>query len=369
MAGSSFGTVFRISTWGESHGKGIGAVIDGCPSGIRLCREDIQKYLDRRKPGQNRYATARQEADAVEILSGVFDGKTTGTPISLAVWNRDQRSADYSAIASLYRPGHADYTYDLKYGVRDYRGGGRASARETIGRVAAGAVAMRLLEELGITVQAYVGSVGPVFVERERIDLSYAEKSPVCMPDPEASARAEEYLNSCINDLDSCGGTVECIAKNVPASLGEPVFDKLDASLARAIMSIGAVKAVEIGDGVLVSGRRGSENNDLYTADASGRPVKATNHSGGILGGISDGSPILVRASFKPTPSISRPQPMLGADGELHTQAIHGRHDPIVVARAAVVVEAMTALTLADHLLLAASSRIENLKKIFSSEK
>lgn len=365
MAGSSFGTVFKINTWGESHGKGIGVVIDGCPAGIPLCEEDIQKYLDRRRPGQNRYTTARSEADAVEILSGVFEGQTTGTPISLMVWNKDQRSKDYGSIAQLYRPGHADYPYDMKYGFRDYRGGGRSSGRETIGRVAAGAVAMKLLSEFGITVRAYVSSIGPIAIDREKMDLSYTEESPVRMPDPEASAKATEYLNTCIKSLDSSGGTVECIADHVPAGLGEPVFDKLDASLARAIMSIGAVKAVEIGDGTQVSSRKGSENNDAYMEDASGAPVKATNHSGGILGGISDGSPIFLRASFKPTASIAQPQSMLGKDGRVHVESIHGRHDPIIVARAVVVVETMTALTLADHLLLAASSRLENLKKIY----
>ncbi len=365
MAGSTFGTIFKITTWGESHGKGIGAVVDGCPAGLALCEADIQEYLDRRRPGQNRYTTARAESDAVEILSGVFEGKTTGTPISLLVRNEDQRSRDYGNLAELYRPGHADHPYDVKYGFRDYRGGGRSSGRETIGRVAAGAVAMRLLHELGITVRAYVSAIGPVSIDRSRLNFSYIEKSPVGMPDEEASARAVTYLEECMRAQDSCGGAVECIAEHVPAGLGEPVFEKLDANLAKAVMSIGAVKAVEIGDGTLVSGYRGSENNDCYTAGEDGVPYKRTNHSGGILGGISDGSPILVRASFKPTPSIAQPQSMLGRDGKCHEETIRGRHDPIVVARAAVVVEAMTAVTLADHLLLAASSRVENLKRLY----
>ena len=365
MAGSTFGTVFKIMTWGESHGAGIGVVIDGCPAGLALCEADIQTYLDRRKPGQNRYTTARAEADAVEILSGVFEGKTTGTPISLLVRNQDQRSRDYGNIAELYRPGHADYPYDAKYGFRDYRGGGRSSGRETIGRVVAGAVAMKLLQELGITVRAYVSEIGSVSIDRSRLDYSFIEKSPVGMPDALASERAVAYLEECMRAQDSCGGVVECVAEHVPAGLGEPVFEKLDANLAKAVMSIGAVKAVEIGDGTLVSGYRGSENNDCYAADESGIPRKATNHSGGILGGISDGSPIIVRASFKPTPSIAQPQSMLGRDGKCHEETIHGRHDPIVVARAAVVVEAMTALTLADHLLLAATSRVENLKRVY----
>ncbi len=365
MAGSTFGSVFRIMTWGESHGKGIGVVIDGCPAGLSLDEADIQAYLDRRRPGQNRYATARAEADAVEILSGVFEGKTTGTPISLLVRNQDQRSRDYGNISELYRPGHADHPYDVKYGFRDYRGGGRSSGRETIGRVAAGAVAMKLLQELGITVRAYVSAIGPVQIDRSHMDLSTAGNNPLYMPDEEAAKRAAVYLEECMRAQDSCGGVVECIAEHVPAGLGEPVFEKLDANLAKAVMSIGAVKAVEIGDGTHVAEYKGSENNDCYAPDENGVPCKTTNHSGGILGGISDGSPILVRASFKPTPSIAQPQSMLGRDGKCHEETIKGRHDPIIVVRAAVVVEAMTALTLADHLLLSAASRMENLKKLF----
>lgn len=365
MTGSGFGTIFRITTWGESHGKGIGVVIDGCPAGIALCEEDIQKYLDRRRPGQSRYTTARAEADQAEILSGVFEGKTTGTPISILVRNQDQRSRDYGNISELYRPGHADQTYDAKYGFRDYRGGGRSSGRETIGRVAAGAVAAKLLGELGITVRAYASAIGPVHIDRSRMDLALAAENPLQMPDADAAKEAAAWLESCMRDLDSCGGVIECVAEHVPAGLGEPVFGKLDAVLAQAIMSIGAVKAVEIGDGTLVSGLRGSENNDCYAADAAGIPQKATNHSGGILGGISDGSPILVRASVKPTPSIARPQNMLGRDGLCHEEVIRGRHDPVIVPRAVVVVEAMTALVLADHLLLAATSRLDQLKRIY----
>ncbi len=367
MAGSSFGTIFKISTWGESHGKGIGAVIDGCPAGLPLTEEDIQRQLDRRKPGQNRYTTARSESDEVEILSGTFEGRTTGTPISLLVRNQDQRSGDYSTIAELYRPGHADYTYDQKYGIRDYRGGGRSSARETIGRVAAGAVAMKLLAEVNVTVSAYVSAVGPVSIDRDRFDLAYARKSPLCMPDPEAEKQALAWLDACRENQDSSGGAVECIVQNVPAGLGEPCFEKLDANLARALMSIGAVKAVEIGDGVSVRTAKGSENNDPYSCDENGVPKKMSNHSGGILGGISDGSPLLLRASFKPTPSISRPQSMLGRDGACHVETIRGRHDPFVAARAVPVVEAMTALTLADHLLLAMTSQVDHIRKIYLS--
>ena len=369
MAGSTFGTIFRISTWGESHGKGVGVVVDGCPAGIPLCEEDIQQDLNKRKPGQNRYTTARSESDTVEILSGVFEGKTTGTPISLLVRNQDQRSRDYGNIANLYRPGHADYTFDQKYGFRDYRGGGRSSGRETIGRVAAGAIARKLLAELGITVTAYVSSIGPVEIDREHMDFSYIEESIVRMPDPDATKKAQAYMEDCLNAQDSCGGAIECVVTNLPAGLGEPVFDKLDASLAKAIMSIGAVKAVEIGDGTMVSHKKGSENNDCYGTDENGVPYKLTNHSGGILGGISDGTPVFLRASFKPTPSIAQTQSMLGRDGMCHEEAIHGRHDPIIVSRAVIVVEAMTMVTIVDQLLMGMSSRIENVKKVYGKDK
>ncbi|MCD7884505.1 MAG: chorismate synthase [Lachnospiraceae bacterium] len=365
MAGSTFGTIFQISTWGESHGKGIGVVIDGCPAGIPLSEEDIQKQLDRRKPGQSKYTTARAESDQVEILSGTFEGRTTGTPISLLVRNQDQRSRDYGTIAQLYRPGHADYTYDKKYGIRDYRGGGRSSGRETIGRVAAGAVAQKLLSEIGISVKAYVSAIGPVSIDREQMDLDYAEESPVRMPDRNAAQEALSWLDQCITSQDSSGGAVECIVNRVPAGLGEPCFEKLDANLAKALMSIGAVKAVEIGDGTAVQKAKGSENNDPWVCGEDGIPYKASNHSGGILGGISDGAPLFIRASFKPTPSIAQPQSMLGRDGQCHVESIHGRHDPIIVARAVPVVEAMTAVTLADQLLLAMASQIGYVKKIF----
>lgn len=367
MAGSTFGTIFQITTWGESHGKGIGVVIDGCPAGLPLTEDDIQPYLNRRKPGQNRYTTQRTESDRVEILSGTFEGRTTGTPIALLVRNTDQRSHDYRSIANLYRPGHADYTYDQKYGFRDYRGGGRSSGRETIGRVAAGAIAAKLLSELGITFTTYVSAIGPVRIDRSRCDFTRIADSPLQMPDPEAEKQALAWLEDCLKHSDSSGGVVECIADHVPAGLGEPAFEKLDANLAKAIMSIGAVKAVEIGDGIRAASARGSENNDCFAPDPAGKPQKQTNHSGGILGGISDGAPILLRASFKPTPSIARPQPMLTRDGSCVTESIHGRHDPIIVTRAAVVVEAMTALTLADHLLRNLGTKMDYLRKIYQS--
>ncbi|MDD6326802.1 MAG: chorismate synthase [Lachnospiraceae bacterium] len=368
MAGSSFGTIFRITTWGESHGKGIGVVVDGCPAGIPLTEDDIQPYLDLRKPGQNRYTTKRAEADSVEILSGTFEGYTTGTPISLMVRNTDQRSRDYGSISELYRPGHADYTFDQKYGFRDYRGGGRSSGRETIGRVAAGAIAGKLLSELGVTFTTYVSSIGPVSIDREHCDYSRIWESDLRIPDAKAEERARAWLEECLQSQDSSGGTVECIAEHVPAGLGDPAFEKLDAALAKAVMSIGAVKAVEIGDGTAVSTSRGSENNDFYLEDADGIPYKSTNHSGGILGGISDGSPIRIRASFKPTPSIGQPQSMLNRDGHCVTEVIHGRHDPVIVTRAAIVVESMVALTLADHLLLNLGARMEHVKKIYGRD-
>ncbi len=365
MAGSTFGTIFRVSTWGESHGKGIGVVIDGCPSGISLSEEDIQIKLDRRKPGQNQYTSSRKESDQVEILSGTFEGMTTGTPISLIVRNQDQHPEDYSYLSDVYRPGHADYTYEEKYGIRDYRGGGRSSARETIGRVAAGAVAEKILSEIGIQFHTFVSAIGPIAINPDNLDFSYIEDSPVRMPDKEAEKKALSWLDQIREEKDSAGGVVCCIADGVPAGLGEPCFDKLDADLAKALMSIGAVKAVEIGDGTDVRFAKGSENNDAYTDDGNGHVRKASNHSGGILGGISDGSPLILRATFKPTPSISQGQSMLTKDGDCRMVEIKGRHDPIVVARAVPVVEAMTALTLADALLLAMSSRIEYVKKIW----
>ena len=307
MAGSIFGTHFRIETFGESHGEGLGVVIDGCPAGLSLCAEDIQLYLNRRKPGQSKFTTPRKEADAVEILSGVFEGKTTGTPIALLVRNTSQRSSDYSEIASYYRPGHADFTFDAKYGFRDYRGGGRSSGRETIGRVAAGAIACKILQELGITVCAYTKAIGPVEASMEQFDPDAILTTPTAMPDRKASEEAEAYLSSCMEQKDSCGGVIECRIDGVPAGIGiiecqitgmpvgigETVFDKLDASLAKAVMSIGAVKAFEIGDGINVAHMHGSENNDSFCMK-DGKVIKETNHSGGILGGISDGSQILL---------------------------------------------------------------------------
>lgn len=351
MAGSTLGTVFRIMTWGESHGKGVGVTIDGCPAGLSLHEEDIQQYLNRRKPGQSSLTTARQEGDQVEILSGVFEGKTTGTPIALIVKNLDQRSRDYRAIMDIYRPGHADYCFDAKYGFRDYRGGGRSSGRETTGRVAAGAVACRLLAHYGIRVDAYTKSIGDIEIDPVRFDLAEREKNRLYMPDAAAAAAAEAYVEELIREQDSCGGIVECRVTGLPAGVGEPVFDKLDACLAKAVMSIGAVKGIEIGDGFAAARSRGSENNDAFYKGADGAVCKKTNHSGGILGGISDGDDIILRAAFKPTPSIARHQQTVNRAGEDVEIEVKGRHDPVVVPRAVVVVEAMAALTVADLLL------------------
>lgn len=366
MAGSSLGIIYRITTWGESHGPGLGVVVDGCPAGLSLNTNDIQAYLDRRRPGQSRITTPRKEADAVEILSGVFEGKTTGAPISLLVRNTSQRSGDYSEIASYYRPGHADYTFDQKYGFRDYRGGGRSSGRETIGRVAAGAIAAKALSEFGIRLTAYTSSIGPVHIDPNVFDRDAISETPTSMPDREASARAEKYLEDCMRNYDSSGGVIECIMEGVPAGLGDPVFEKLDANLAKAVMSVGAVKAVEIGDGVEVSDRRGSENNDPFRIQ-NGQVVKATNHAGGILGGISDGSKILLRAHIKPTPSIFSPQDTVNRDGEEISVSIKGRHDPVIVPRAVVVVESMAAITLLDALLVNAGAKIDYLKSIYKN--
>lgn len=367
MAGSTFGKIFSISTWGESHGKALGVVVDGCPAGIELDEAYIQAYLDRRKPGQNDFTTKRDESDTVQILSGVFEGKTTGTPISLIVYNQDQKSRDYSNIATSYRPGHADYCYDEKYGFRDYRGGGRSSGRETIGRVAAGAIAAKVLSELGITLTAYVRSIGDCEIDYDRFDKNEIFHNPLYMPDKLCAQKASELLKEIMADRDSIGSSVECVIQGVPAGIGDPVFNKLDASLAQGIMSIGAVKAVEIGDGTAVAKLRGSINNDNF-AMHNGNVTKLTNHAGGILGGISDGSDILLRASFKPTPSIFKEQQTVNKDHEDITMAIKGRHDPIIGPRAVVVVECMCAITVLDLMMTGASAQIDNLKKIYNDK-
>lgn len=364
MAGSTYGTIFKISTWGESHGKALGVVIDGCPAGLPLSEEDIQIFLNRRKPGTSSVTTQRKEDDLVEILSGVFEGHTTGTPISLMVRNTAHISKDYSDIADCYRPGHADYSFDQKYGFRDYRGGGRSSGRETLGRVAAGAIASKILRQLGIHVMAYTKSIGPVEIDYEHFDRDAILNTATAMPDISANEKAITYLEACKKETDSVGGCMECVVEGLPAGIGDPVFEKLDANLAKAIMSIGAVKAVEIGDGCVVSRRKGSENNDSFCI-VNDAVAKATNHAGGILGGISDGSTLRIRAHVKPTPSIYSTQKTVNRSGKEIEINIKGRHDPIIVPRAVVVMECMTAITILDAMMLNMSSRMKALQDFY----
>ena len=344
MAGSGFGTVFRITTWGESHGKALGVVVDGCPAGIPLSEEDITPYMNRRRPNGGVMSTQRNEEDKVEILSGVFDGKTTGTPISMLIRNKNERSRDYGNIAESYRPGHADYGFDAKYGFRDYRGGGRSSGRETAGRVAAGAIAQKLLRMLGIECRAVLDRVGDVPAED--------------------SAAAEDLVRQCREEQDSIGSVVRCTVSGMPAGVGDPVFEKLDADLAKAMFSIGAVKGLDIGDGHRAASARGSENNDSFYIK-EGKVAARTNHAGGILGGLSDGENIEMTVYFKPTPSIAKPQKSVNKAGEEIDLVIHGRHDPVIGARAAVVVECMTAVVLVDALLRNMMSRAEEVVSFY----
>jgi chorismate synthase len=363
MSGSIIGKNFSVATWGESHGKALGVVIDGCPAGIPLRESDIQRDLDRRRPGRSPYSSPRKEDDNIEILSGVFEGMTTGTPISMVLYNTNQRPYDYSEISQIYRPGHADYTYDQKYGFRDYRGGGRSSGRETAARVAAGAVAKKILEELGIKILAYTMSIGDVTIDRDKFDEQEIYNNFLSMPDKDAAERATVLLNKRKKEGDSAGGIVECIITGLPSGVGEPVFEKLDAVLGKAIFSIGAVKGLEFGIGFEAAKLPGSINNDSYQYDESGQLVKLSNNAGGIVGGISDGFPIVFRAAFKPTPSIHAPQKTINKQGQNVEVQIEGRHDPIIVPRAVVVVEAMTAITLVDYLMQRVLSRIDLIKK------
>lgn len=368
MGGSIFGTLFRVSTWGESHGKAVGVVIDGCPAGLKLVKRDIQLELNKRRPGQNKYSSPRKENDQVEILSGIFEDITTGTPISLIIKNTDHRSRDYSNIMNVYRPGHADFTFDGKYGLRDYRGGGRSSARETIGRVAAGAIAKKILNEFGITILGYTKSIGPIFIDETEYDLSEINNNLLRMPHINKAIKASKYVDSIIKEGDSIGGLIECQVTGLPVGLGETVFDKLDANLAKAVMSIGAVKSVEIGAGVNVSSQKGFDNND-FTHYKDDNLIKDTNHAGGILGGMSDGSPLLIRAAVKPTASIHRVQSTVTKQKENVDILIEGRHDPVIVPRAVTILESMTALVLVDALMLNMTSRINYLKKIYPNKK
>lgn len=367
MAGSTYGNILRITTWGESHGKALGVVVDGCPSGVELCEEDIQIFLDRRKPGQSKFTTQRKESDTVQLLSGVFEGKTTGTPISMMVLNTTQRSSDYSEIASYYRPGHADYTFDEKYGFRDYRGGGRSSGRETIGRVAAGAIAVKILKQLGITCTTYSKEIGGIAIDYNSFNMEEAALNPFNMPDNQAAQKVELFAKEQMAKGDSVGGVIECVISGVMPGIGEPVFDKLDANLAKAVMSIGAVKGFEMGDGFMAAKATGLTNNDAFVMEGK-NIIKKTNHSGGVLGGMSDGADIVFRAAIKPTPSISAIQDTVNKQGENIQVSIKGRHDPMIVPRAVVVVEAMAALTLVDLILENMTSTIDKIVGFYNRE-
>lgn len=352
MAGNSFGQLFRITTFGESHGPAIGVVIDGCPAGLVFDQEFIQKQLSRRRPGQSDLTTKRDEADQLEVLSGVFEGKTTGTPLSLLIRNKDARSGDYDALKDVYRPSHADFTYEAKYGIRDHRGGGRSSARETAARVAAGALAQLLLLASGIRITAYVSAVGKVqFIEEPTAEqLLTLDKQAVRCPEPKAAAQMEAAIAEAKAAGDSLGGVIRLLITGVPPGLGEPVFDKLEADLAKAMLSINAVKGFEVGDGFAAAAAKGSEMNDSFYSDL-GKVRTATNHSGGIQGGISNGETIHCRIAFKPVATIQQKQNSIDKSGNSISLEAKGRHDPCVVPRAVPIVEAMAALVLADHLL------------------
>jgi chorismate synthase len=352
-AGNSFGALFRFTTWGESHGPAIGLVVDGCPSLIPLAETDIQKYLNKRKPGQSRFTSQRKEPDAVKILSGVFEGKTTGTPISLVIENVDARSKDYNDVKDKYRPGHADYTYDIKYGIRDYRGGGRQSARETACRVAAGAIARKLLaERWGVTVVAWVAKVGTLSVvcDPERVTREMVDRLPIRCPDLAMGERMIAAVEAARKDGDSLGGIVTCAVRGCPAGWGEPVFDRLEADLAKAVMSLPASKGFEIGSGFAGTDLRGSEHNDAFYMEGD-RVRTRTNNSGGVQGGITNGETIVFRVAFKPTATIMREQDTVSVAHEDTTIKGRGRHDPCVLPRAVPMVEAMATLVLADHAL------------------
>ena len=345
MSVNSFGRVFRFTTWGESHGPAIGAVVDGCPPGLALAEADIQPWLDKRRPGTSRFTTQRQEPDQVRILSGVYEGRTTGTPISLMIENVDQRSKDYSEVARAYRPGHADYAYDAKYGFRDPRGGGRASARETASRVAAGAVARLVIPE--VRIRAYLVELGGIAIERDAFDDAQIDANPFFCPDAETAARWETALDAARKSGSSLGAVVECVATGVPAGWGSPVYAKLDADLAAALMGINAVKGVEIGDGFAAARLRGEDNADAMRPGDNG-PTFLANHAGGTAGGISTGQPVVVRMALKPTSSILTPVETITREGVASEIVTKGRHDPCVGIRAAPVMEAMVAIVLAD---------------------
>jgi chorismate synthase len=354
MAGNSFGNLFKLVTFGESHGQAIGGVIDGCPAGFSIDTEQVQQELARRRPGQSSIVTQRKEPDTVKFLSGIFEGKTTGTPIGFIIENANQKSNDYSHIKDVYRPSHADYTYDQKYGNRDYRGGGRSSARETACRVAAGAIAKQLLKD--ITFTAYTSAVGDIKLQKkfEELDLSEIEKNPVRCPDPATAEKMETFIKQIRSQGDTVGGVVECVIANVPVGLGEPVFDKLHAALGGAMLSINAVKGFEYGSGFAGAAMKGSEHNDQFRTDGS----TITNYSGGIQGGISNGMDITFRVAFKPVATLMQKQKTINSEGQEVEMQGKGRHDPCVVPRAIPIVEAMAALVLADFYLLNKTSKI-----------
>jgi chorismate synthase len=350
MAGSTFGQVFRITTFGESHGRGLGVVVDGCPAGLEIDEAFIQQEMDRRRPGQSAIVTQRKEGDIVEILSGIFEGKTQGTPIGMVIYNADQKSKDYEHIKSSYRPSHADYTFDARFGFRDYRGGGRSSARETAARVAAGAIAKQLLSRQGISIQAYVSRVGEIALEKpyQELDLKNTDSNDVRCPDPTTAEQMIQLIRQIRKVGDTIGGVVSCVIKGVPAGLGEPVFDKLHADIAKAMMSINAAKGFEYGSGFSGTFLRGSQHNDAFYIVGSDVKTR-TNLSGGIQGGISNGMDIYFNVAFKPVATIMMDQESVNQSGEAVTVSGKGRHDPCVLPRAVPIVEAMAALVLADH--------------------
>jgi chorismate synthase len=357
--GNSFGKLFKISTFGESHGEGLGVIIDGCPAGLEIDEAFIRNEMQRRKPGQSKITTQRKEEDEFRILSGVFEGKSTGTPIGMVIMNTDQKSKDYGHIADKYRPSHADYTYQEKYGIRDYRGGGRSSARETSARVAAGAIAKLLLKHFGISIQAYVSQVGDLKLDKtyQELDLDQTEQNIIRCPDPEMAEKMIDFIDDIRKSRDTVGGVVSCVAKGTPAGLGEPVFDRLNAELGKAMLSINAVKGFEYGSGFEGVKMRGSEHNDAFYTEGD-RVRTRTNHSGGIQGGISNGEDIYFKVAFKPVATIMIDQESVNEAGESVTVSGKGRHDPCVVPRAVPIVEAMGALVLADYLLLSRSNKL-----------
>jgi len=359
MAGNSFGNLFKITTWGESHGKALGVIVDGCPAGLSLKEKDIQYELNRRKPGQSRLTTQRKEDDKIEILSGVFKDKTTGTPISMLVRNVDAISKSYEDFKDIYRPGHADLSYDEKYGVRDYRGGGRSSNRETVARVAAGAIAKKILNNLGISTYGYVSQVGNIKIEE--VNLKYIEKNPLRCPDKKKVKEMSQLIDQVRRQGDSIGGVIEVVSTGLPAGLGSPVFDKIDARLASAIMSIGGVRGFEIGLGFAISEKKGSEVNDIMKARKKGKVIFNSNNAGGILGGITNGQDLVLRFALKPTSSILKQQKSINKKGVVKNLRVKGRHDPCLCPRAVPIAEAMVNLVLIDTFLENKISKIENL--------